>query len=81
MHLVNLGLLVLVLFLLVYYHENFVASYDMMINHAKDPIFVQYNGREKDAAGNDYYDNFLRNQMMNQYSKKSQLEDPGKFNY
>jgi hypothetical protein len=71
MHLVNFALLITVLLLIVYYRESFIASYDMMINRASDPIFVTYFGREKDAMGNDYYDHLLKNQIQHEYIKNS----------
>lgn len=78
MHIVALVLLLVVLFL-IYHREQFVASYDMMINRAKNPLFVQYHGREKDAYGYDYYDKFLQHQLSGEYLKKYKTEDEMNF--
>jgi len=79
MHIVALTLLLVVLFLIYYHSESFVASYDMMINRAKNPLFTNYHGREKDAYGNDYYDHFLSNQLSTEYERKYKNEGDMQF--
>jgi len=66
MHLAVLTLLAIVL-ILIYKNEQFLASFDMMINKSLNPILVNYMGRLKDARGYDYYDQFLHNQLAHEY--------------
>lgn len=79
MHIVALTLLLVVLFLLWKTGEQFVASYDMMINKSLNPTYVLYHGREKDDAGKDFYDYFLQDQLSNEYSNKYKTEGEMQF--
>lgn len=63
MHLIGLIIFV-VIALLIIFRERFVASFNDIVNKSCDPIFVNYRGRERDRAGMDYYDHFLKNQIQ-----------------
>jgi hypothetical protein len=64
MHIAGLIIFV-VIALVIIFREPFMASFNDMINRARDPIFVNYRGRERDIRGMDYYDHFLTNQVHN----------------
>lgn len=67
MHIVVLGILIVVVLLIIYYRESFIASFDMMINRSTNPIWAKYNGRDKNPRGEDYYELFLKNQLSHEY--------------
>ena len=69
MHIATLILLAIVLILIYRSNEKFIASFDMMINRAQNPLYVQYHGRLRDANGLDYYDHYLKNQLQSEYSR------------
>lgn len=66
MHTFALVILALIV-LLLYYRESFIAQYDMMVNRAVNPIYVNYHGRERDESGRDYFDYLLKHEIASKY--------------
>lgn len=72
MHLLGLIILLCIVLLIVFNRETFIASYDMMINRSRNPIWARYNGRDKNPWGEDYYELFLKHQLSGEYSISSE---------
>lgn len=63
MHFIVLIILVIVV-VLIYFKENFIQQYDMILRDSIDPIYYNYLGRIKDTKGYDYFDHKLKDKVF-----------------
>jgi cell shape-determining protein MreC len=68
MHLIMLAILIVIALIIIFYKEHFISNFDMIINTSLNPIYTNYNARNKlTPYGDDYIDLRLKQQLSASY--------------
>lgn len=68
MHYIMLALLIIIALIIIFYREKFISHFDMIINTSTNPIYTNYNARNKlTPYGDDYIDLRLKQQLSASY--------------
>ncbi len=70
MHYIMLVLLIIIALIIIFYRERFISPFDMLINTSSNPIYTNYNARNKITPyGEDYIDLRLKQHLSASYMR------------
>ncbi len=59
--------LIIIVVIMIIFNERFVAAFDMVLKHSRNPIDTYWNGRyDKDSEGRDWYDRTFQKHVLTQ---------------